>query len=470
MEEFNLNLRQKVLRGGTYLVTRHLLGVAIAFANLLILTRLIGPKNYGLYAAALGMIIYLGNISRLGMDVYLIRHEKDPSTEIYHQVFTVLFFSGIGGMVLGIAATPLLQRWYQNPDFIPPFLVLLVALPLHALAGLPMAKFERDLNYKTILTIDLTGQIVFCIVSLVLAILGKGVWAPVIGYLSWQLFALVSAYAVSHTIPHFSWSLPLLREMIAYGIGYSASLWIWQLRFLVNPLIVGRFGGPEAVGFVALTIRLTDQLGFIRSAAWQLSIPTLAKLQANYQLLKKTLEEAMSLQVLLIGPFLIGFALLGPWLFPLLFGERWRPILTLYPFISLGILLNVVFNMHSSVLYVLKRNGDVALFHGVHLFLFSLSAFLLVPKFDILGYALAEMVALLSYFVIHLQILKFFHPSYSKAFPWMLSFIPPLFATLVQDYWVVLLWLPLLIVLLLPAPRKQAVQYLNYGIGIKSKP
>ncbi len=465
-----MNLREAVFKGGAYLVTRHILGIIVSLANLFILTRLIGPRNYGLYAASVGLIGYLGYMGRLGIDVYLMRRDKEPSPETYNQAFTILFCSGIGVMILGVAATPLLQRWYQDSGFIRPFWVMLGTLPLYTLAAPAMSKLERNLDYRTILTVDLAGQIAFCIVSFLLAASGMGVWAPVAGYILWQLCVLAGVYARTHLTPRFCWSSSLVREMVGYGIGYSASLGIWQLRSLVNPLIVGRYAGPEGVGFVALTIRLTEQLGFIRSAAWQLSIPALARLQDNYQRLKKSLEEAMFLQVLLIGLFLAGFALLSPWLFPLLFGERWQPVLKIFPFISLGILLNVVFNMHSSVLYVLKRNKDVALFHLFHIFLFSTAAFLLVPRIDILGYGLAEILALLSYIVIHIRILKFFHPSYLEVFPWVISFIPPLFATLVPDYRAVLLWIPFLIVLFFPKPRKQALRYFNDGIRQWSKP
>jgi O-antigen/teichoic acid export membrane protein len=173
--------------------------------------------------------------------------------------------------------------------------------------------------------------------------------------------------------------------------------------------------------------------------------------------------------LLLVGPFLTGFALVGPWFLPLILGSRWQPVLALYPFISLGILLNVVFNMHSSALYVLKRNWSVALFHLSHTLLFSFSAFLLVRHFGILGYGLAEVIALLSYFVIHFRLEKELRPSYSNAWPWVLGFGPPLFAPILPHFWIPLLFLPLLIVLLQPIHRKQVAQLINYILKRKPK-
>jgi PST family polysaccharide transporter len=465
MTETALSLRERIFKGGVYLVIRQSLGVLIGFGNVLLLTYLIGPKNYGLYAAALGIIGFLGNMGRLGIDVYLIRHEREPTPEVYHQAFTVMFFLGMIVMLLGMGAIPFLKRWYQNPVFVAPYLALLLTLPLSALSGPALARFERDLNYRAFTTIDLAGQLVFCAVAFPLAYWGMGVWAPVIGYILWQFCLLIGACTMSSLIPRPYWSWPLLREMIGYGLGYSVSMWFWQLRLLVNPLIVGRYAGLETVGFVALSIRLADQLSFVKRAAWQLSMPALAKLHGDYQRLKRTMEDAMVLQVILLGPFLMGFALFGPWLLKLILGEQWRLVLVIYPFIALGILLNAVFSMHSSVLYVLKRNWSVTSFHLLHIFLFSASAFLLVRKFGGLGYGLAEVVALLGYVLIHFQVSKLFYPSYSKALPWVLAFIPPLFSTFELGYWIIFLWLPLFFILLLPESRRQVTRYFTFALG-----
>jgi PST family polysaccharide transporter len=63
--------------------------------------------------------------------------------------------------------------------------------------------------------------------------------------------------------PRLCWKPSLIREMLAYGLSLSFAGWLWQLRSLVNPVIVGRFAGAEAVGFVALAIRLVEMLALL---------------------------------------------------------------------------------------------------------------------------------------------------------------------------------------------------------------
>jgi O-antigen/teichoic acid export membrane protein len=461
-----MRLREKVLRGGVYLVVRQGLGLILGLGGVVLLSRAIGPANYGLYASALGIVSYLGSLAGLGVNVYLVRLEFEPDRDIYNQAFTLTFITGLCGILLGIASVPFLQHWLKNPDFIPPMLAMLPALPFIAMIGPVMARLERDLNYRAVASIELAGQIIFYLVSLTMAYQGKGVWAPVAGYLTWQIYQLAAACAATRYRPRPFLRRLMLGDMLRYSAGYSASIWIWQLRSLINPLFVGRYAGPEGVGYVALAIRLVEALSFVKAAAWRLSIATMGKLQTDVQRLQKFMEEATILQVLVLGLVLTSFAWIAPALFPFVFGDSWNSVLTVYPFIALGYLINAAFSMHSSVLYVYRRNWEVALFHVLHIILFAGGVLFLAPRFGPAGYGMAEVPALLSYIVIHFQVVKVVNPSCIKTLPWLISFIPPLFTPLLQFPFNLLLLLPLVVCLFIPAFN---IQLIEYGKMLKSK-
>jgi O-antigen/teichoic acid export membrane protein len=80
----------------------------------------------------------------LGVNVYLVRLEVEPGVDIYNQAFTLTFITGVCGVLIGVAAVPFLQPWFQNPDFIPPLLVMLPALPFTAMAGPAMQEVVRQ--------------------------------------------------------------------------------------------------------------------------------------------------------------------------------------------------------------------------------------------------------------------------------------------------------------------------------------
>lgn len=452
-----------MLQGGFHLIARRVLSLGLGLGGMVLLTRLIGPANYGLYVGSLAIMLFLSEVARMGVDVYLVRREDAPPESVYHQAFSFLFLSGLSLGALGFLVTPVLVQWLWDPRFIPPLQILLLLLPVTLLSKPAVARLEWALDFHKVAGIELTGQVLHYALALVLAWRGYGVWAPVAGYALWQVWTVGAGHGLARYLPRWHWSPPLLREMLGYGLGVSSSLWIWRLRALVNPFVVGSFLGPEGVGYVALGIRMAETLSFVKNATWRLSIAALAKVQQDLPRLRRALEEAMGLQLLGLGPFLAGFALLAPWLLPFLFGDDWTPVLTIYPFIALGYLSNAVFNMHSSVLYVLQRNWSVTVFHLVHIALFAGTAWLLVDRLGLVGYGLAEVAALVSYVIVHLYVARLFDFGYGRAWPWFLAFAPPLFFPLVGLPWGLGLWaFAPAVVLFSGTARAQMKEYWSY--------
>ena len=197
---------------------------------------------------------------------------------------------------------------------------------------------------------------------------------------------------------------------------------MWQLRGLVNPLIVSRFAGAEAVGYVAVSIRLVEVLAFAKLASWRIAMAALARISGDAVRLRNSVSEGMRLQAMAVGFPLALFALVAPVVIPLGLGHKWAPALVVFPFIAVSYLTNAMFNLHCSVLYLRQENFQVTIFHIVHIMLFAGSAALLVPRIGYIGYGWAELVGLLSYPVLHIYFARQVGgPSYSIAALWFVT-------------------------------------------------
>lgn len=414
-----MSLRARILQGGLYMSLREGLGMVISLGGMLLLTRTIGPSAFGVYAAALGFYNYLLNVSQWGLGVYLTRKEGDLADAECHQAFTLLLLLGSCGALLGLAGLPLLVRVGAMEGLGPVAAALFAGLPPALLAAVPLARLERALDYRRVARVELLTQVAFYAVALPLAFGGAGAWAPVGGWWAQTVVGFGALYGLTGYRPRLCWDAGRAREMIRYGLGYSASMWVWQMRSLVSPLIVGPLAGAAAVGYIALAVRIVETLSFVRMATWRISMAAFGRFQGDRARLVRALSEGARLQVLALGPLLVGFALVGAPLLPLLFGPKWEPALRVFPYIGLGYLVNVMFSLHSSALYVLRRNWEVTQFHLVHVALFFGGAAVLVPRYGMLGYGWAEMVAVAGYAVIHRFAVRFIgSPEYAVAALW----------------------------------------------------
>jgi O-antigen/teichoic acid export membrane protein len=447
------------MQGGMYLALRQAIGMLVAVGGTLLLTRLLGPGVYGLYAAALGVYFYTFSLSQWGIAVYLIRKEGELQEQDYHQAFLLFAVIGAAAAILCILVIPVVDRWLRLDGFRPVALALCLVVPLDLLSLAPLARLERALDYRRVALIEVVGQLAFYLLALPLALLGAGVWAPVVGWWAKEVLVLVMLYQVTGYHPQLYWNWRLVKEMLSYGLGYSGSVWVWQLRSLVNPLVVGRFMGAEAVGYIALTVRLADYLGFVRNATYRLSIAGLARVQGDRGRLTNAIREGMALQILALGPILVIFGWIAPWLVPMAFGRRWETVIQIYPFIALGYLSNAMFNLHSSALYTLKRNWDVTVFHLVHIVLFCGSAILLLPRIGVIGYGVAEVIALPSFLVIGVFVLRTIGTiHYRLATVWWIGLALPLFWQTLGSW----TCLALLAATLWPGTLRELKRYMGY--------
>jgi PST family polysaccharide transporter len=301
--------------------------------------------------------------------------------------------------------------------------------------------------------VELSGLMIFYPVALPLAYEGLGPWAPLAGWWATQLLTLVLVFWTSGYRPRLCWERARVRAMVRYGVGFSASEWIWSLGKLVNPLIVGRYAGAEAVGQVALATRLVEQLSYVvLLPVARLAIPVFARLREDRGRLTKALNEGTALQLLVIGPVLVGFGLVAPWIVPLLLGSQWLPALEVYPFIAAAYLSGATVSLHSSVLFTLGKLWQIAVTRIAHVVLFAGSALVLVPRLGLKGYGWADMVALPSYVLLLIWVWAYVgKPISAETLVWLACWILALFAWQLGPW----AWAILLVPLIWPSTRRE---------------
>ncbi len=391
-------LRQLALRGGVAMAVRQLVGMALSFAGLVALARLIGPISYGTYVAALGVHSWLALVCQWGGDVFLVRKPDEPGPDDGHLAFTLNL--AVGGCValLAVPAGTLAAAWIGIEGIDDAVTGLLAVMPLQLAAQVPLALLQRRMDYRRLAWAELSGHAALYAVAVPAAMAGWGLAAPLAGWWAQQAVTATLAFTFAGYRPRLLRHWPAgAGAMLSFGLSYSASVWLWHLRLLLNPLVVARLLGAEAAAGVAVAIRLAEALSFMRVVIWRVSLAALGRMKGDRARLAAAVAEGMRIEALAIGPPMAVFALLAPWLVPFALWREWEGAAAVFPWLGLAYLVNGVFSLQSSALYALGRNKEVAAFHALHVAVLFLAAILLVPEFGLVGVGLAEACALASY-------------------------------------------------------------------------
>ena len=436
-------------QGAAILFVRQVVSLVIGFGALIVLTRLIGPTAYGIYAAAFSIYQFVYAVATFGVETFLVTTLADLDDETFDTAFILTMGLAAAAVGATLGAIHFLAGWANLEALVPVGTAMLLAVPLHIAVIVPLSRLLRDLSFPKVAAIELVNQVIFQSVTLLLAFRGFSSWAPVWGWWASTLW-LVGAffYAERRWRPRLRFRADQARRMLSFGAGFSVSIWAWQARGFVTPLLVGRFVGAEAVGVVSVVIRLVEALTFIRVPLGRVSTSYLPKVAHSRALLTQAIERGSQAVIVILVPLSIMFSLSGEHVVSLIFGERWSGIMPLFPFVSAAYLACSLATFQTSLLLVVNRKWTVAGFQLLHLCLMSVALLALLPRFGILGYGLAELLALPAYSVIawasaaHLETAQL-----RRLGAWALASLLAVLAPTTN----LLLALPLLILLLLPS-------------------
>jgi PST family polysaccharide transporter len=394
-------LRESAVRGGAYLVGRQAIAVILKLMGVMLITRVLGPSQYGAYVSAYSIYQYALLLGQAGVGIYLLRHAGDIPERAYRTAYTLLLIMALV-LATGLEVSRMpIEHWTGVKGFSGVMGFMAVAMPFQLLAIPSIINLERRLDYRNVAILEIGSDVIYYGLAAPLILLGFGAVSLGVAFLIQQLLYSFLGHYLSRSLPRFGVDRKTLVEVLRYAAAFSFANWIWQLRMLVNPLIVGSVLGGSAVGLIGMTIGLLEMLSVVKTVAWRLSVSVLGRVQHDMDKLRRAVTEGMELQTLAVGALLLGFGWAGRFVIPLVFGERWAPVMDFYPFIAVSYLSVASFNVHSAVMSVIDRNRDLGISYIVHIILFAGTAWFAVRHFGAIGYGYAELAGLPVYLIMH---------------------------------------------------------------------
>ena len=449
-------LRERSVRGGLWLAARDSAGTVIRLGSVLVLTALLGPAGFGIYAGSVAVVAFLVTLTQLAVEIYLVKYQGDLPRRAIGTVYTYLIFSS--ALVTSSAVTLVLmsdRMGLSLPDHAT-LLLLLASLPVNVLWAPAQAQLERRFAYRQLGVIELIGDLVLAGVSIGLVLSGAGPAGAAAGYLAWQVWLLLSSHVLARTWPVLALDRDELRAILRFGSVMTSTSALVYGKSLVNPLIVGSLLGPVAVGYTALAQRVIATLSIVNRATVRLSYVTLGPSRDDTARLRQALDEGGAIAVAGLAVPLALVCVVAPVGFPLLFGPEWRESADVLAVLTVSAVLSAAFVLPASLLVVQGAQHLVTLSAGIQLALLVPSALVLVPVLGPLGYPVAQVLSSVGYAVLVIALRRRIGKlPYRTMVAWGAAFLPQALTPLVPELVRPALWLPLVVLLMVPHTRKR---------------
>ncbi|HEY7855543.1 MAG TPA: oligosaccharide flippase family protein, partial [Terriglobales bacterium] len=324
----------RILHGLFWASSSFVLGKALVFGSIMVLTRLLAPQQFGAVALATSALMVLEISGTLGLTSALIFEEKDTLAAADICFWTTVAASLVEAIV-GWWCAPALGRFFHEPALGPMVRALLVSLVLTALGNTHDTLLRRRLSFRAKLLPDLGMAGAKGGVGIALALLGWGAWSLIWGQVAGTLISTALLWWITPRVAHWQpgwpwrgrrWNGAVARRLYSYAkhIYLLDSSSVLLTNF--DSLTIGRMLSDYWLGFYALAFRIPEvMLLSVLNVITRVVFPALSRLQSERRALRATLLDTARYTALLTLPVAAGMGLLaGPIVFGI-YGRHWGP-------------------------------------------------------------------------------------------------------------------------------------------------
>lgn len=385
-----MSVKHKAVSSTLWTMTRILLDQVFSFLVFVVVARILGPADVGLFA--LGMIVVeLGRIfSTSGFGDAVTKASPADEEEVARAAFWGnMALSVVSAALIALAAEPI-SHLMQSERLAPIIIALAGTIPLSAGYAIHQARQLKRFGHKSLAIRSLFAGVIGGAVAIGSAYAGAGVWALVIQRIVTEAIAFVTIWLSFRWWPGFHFSRSHMREIF----GFSTHMSLSKLGNIVitrfQDVVIGAYVNPAGVGIYRVAKRTVDMLmqGALTSFS-TVSLSLFAAVREDEAKLRAAVIRVIGVSATVAFPLFAGIAVVAPDLIPLIYGPKWTasvPLLQLLAPVSVPALFSL---LCLSVLTIYGEAGKVSQLTAVQLVL-TIGFSLLTAPFGIeaviLGY------------------------------------------------------------------------------------
>lgn len=363
----------------------------VTWATTFLVIRMLSPSDYGLFAMAQAVLVFMTLMNGWGYVAALIRQETVTHLQI-RQAFGMLVLTNVGIAAAQFLLAPAAASYFNQPmvaDLLQVQALLYLANPFIAL---PSALLQKRLDFRSQAQTHLAATFLSAATALYCAWSGWGVWtlvaAPMV--LFWT-----QAVGLTWAARHLVW--PSFRfagagHIFRYGSAMVAVQLCWFVQSQSDVFIAGRIVDPHQLGLYTTALLLTQIFTskFV-PALNDVAFAAYSQIKEKPESLAPAFLNGVRLIMLIALPLYFGLAAAADPIIRTLLGPKWIetiPFVRLLAWAMAFMSLQLLFQPATNAIGLARLTVRVAIIGAVAMPLF----FLVGIQFGTIGLAWAWLV------------------------------------------------------------------------------
>ena len=364
-----------------------------------VLARLLTPRDFGVVAVAMVVMVVAWQLTDLGTSAVIIQRDVVDDA-LVSSLFYFNLLLGASLTVVTVAVASPLAAALGQPHAAPAIKVLASVSFLGAVGNMHYALLRRTMKFGRLATINIANAVVNGVLGISLAVAGAGIWALVAGAVSGVVLTTAACWWSEPWRPSAKFSLRPLREAARFSIEFFWSNTLAVVFGQLDKVIISRVLGSAPLGTYTVAQRtVTSPVSAVSGAVSTVSFSTFARGQNNPEMLRSGATRAAGVVALVVLPSMVGFAVLAEDAVATVYGSRWETAIPVIQVLAPVAALQAISCVTESVMQAMGRS-DWLYRWGLAYCVVGAAAMLVSSRAGLVGVSLglASVVAVLTPF------------------------------------------------------------------------
>lgn len=330
-------------------------GRLLSFGVFALLTRVLDPANFGLFALASAVVAVLSVFVDSGFSKAIVQRPQISRVDTSTTFWASLVLSLAIYLLLLATAEPL-AGLLGDPALAPVLRVAGIVIPVSALSRTTAALLERRLAFRTLAIRQLTANVAGAVAAVPLALLGAGVWTLVGQIVVSSVSATIMLWLLADWRPSFEMSRSSLRNLMAFGVHTLGIDLLASLQSNIDKFIVGAVFDARTLGYYFVAQRATGVvLELATSVLGRVSLSVMSRVQSDRARLNRTLRQLTLASSVVTLPTFAMLAIFADDFLPLVVGPGWSESVPVFQVLTLSSALAAMMFFDVNVLTAVGR-------------------------------------------------------------------------------------------------------------------
>lgn len=397
--------KNKIIKGGFYLTIVNVLSQLLAIVVNIILARLLLPEDFGLVALTMTFIGLIVLFTNMGFGASII-HETEVTQQKLSSIYWLNFGLSIISFLIVISTSQFAADFYDEQQLISIAFIAAINIIITPFYITHYKLLEKQLEFKTISKINLSGTILGALAAILGAFAGIGVYALIVQSLVSTLIRLILVLYFKRWKPSLYFNFKEIKEMTWYSLKFKASNIVFYFERNIDYLILGKFFTSVILGYYAFAYNImytpVKRISYIFS---EVLFPSFSSFKEDKEKIMTGYFKSVRLIAMVSIPAMTILAFNAELIIQTAFGQKWDAAIPIVRILCFAGAIQSV-SQFGSVIFSSIGKPEVELYVSIGRTIMTVLAIIIGVQYGVLWVAYLLVIAKTLSFLLFLIVLN----------------------------------------------------------------